>query len=98
MEAHLYTPVHICLLGSVKVQWVCSYVTLFEGCFFAKALFTRSGQDEDDEDQLSFKKNDLLMVKDTGQDNMWEGTMLSTGNHGLVPVNAMQPLPYPFYQ
>uniref|UniRef100_A0A7N6A7V7 SH3 domain-containing protein n=1 Tax=Anabas testudineus TaxID=64144 RepID=A0A7N6A7V7_ANATE len=57
-----------------------------------------SGQDEDDEDQLSFKKNDLLMVKDTGQDNMWEGTMLSTGNHGLVPVNAMQPLPYPFYQ
>lgn len=38
------------------------------------------------------------MVRDTGQDNMWEGTMLSTGNHGLVPVNAMQPLPYPFYQ
>ncbi|XP_026213423.1 SH3 domain and tetratricopeptide repeat-containing protein 2 isoform X2 [Anabas testudineus] len=73
-------------------------LVLQEGCFFAKALFTRSGQDEDDEDQLSFKKNDLLMVKDTGQDNMWEGTMLSTGNHGLVPVNAMQPLPYPFYQ
>ncbi|KAG7241809.1 hypothetical protein INR49_024779 [Caranx melampygus] len=38
------------------------------------------------------------MVRDTGQDNMWEGTMLSTGNHGLVPLNAMQPLPYPFYQ
>ncbi|XP_029368882.1 SH3 domain and tetratricopeptide repeat-containing protein 2 isoform X2 [Echeneis naucrates] len=38
------------------------------------------------------------MVKDTGQDNMWEGTMLSTGKHGLVPVDAMQPLPYPFYQ
>uniref|UniRef100_A0A7N6BDN0 SH3 domain-containing protein n=1 Tax=Anabas testudineus TaxID=64144 RepID=A0A7N6BDN0_ANATE len=58
-------------------------LVLQEGCFFAKALFTRSGQDEDDEDQLSFKKNDLLMVKDTGQDNMWEGTMLSTGNHEL---------------
>uniref|UniRef100_A0A3Q1GUP9 SH3 domain and tetratricopeptide repeats 2 n=1 Tax=Acanthochromis polyacanthus TaxID=80966 RepID=A0A3Q1GUP9_9TELE len=71
---------------------------LQEGSFFAKALFTRSEQDEYDEEQLSFKKNDLLMVKDTGQDNMWEGTMLSTGNHGLVPVNAMQPLPYPFYQ
>ncbi|CAJ1058195.1 SH3 domain and tetratricopeptide repeat-containing protein 2 [Xyrichtys novacula] len=71
---------------------------LQEGSFFAKALFTRSDQDEDDEEQLSFKKNDLLMVRDTGQDNMWEGTMLSTGNHGLVPVNAMQPLPYPFYQ
>ncbi|XP_040904400.1 SH3 domain and tetratricopeptide repeat-containing protein 2 isoform X2 [Toxotes jaculatrix] len=72
---------------------------LQEGSFFAKALYTRSDQDEDDnEEQLSFKKNDLLMVRDTGQDNMWEGTMLSTGNHGLVPVNAMQPLPYPFYQ
>ncbi|XP_070692980.1 SH3 domain and tetratricopeptide repeat-containing protein 2 [Pempheris klunzingeri] len=71
---------------------------LQEGSFFAKALFTRSEQDEDDEEQLSFKKNDLLMVRDTGQDSMWEGTMLSTGSHGLVPVNAMQPLPYPFYQ
>ncbi|XP_058506149.1 SH3 domain and tetratricopeptide repeat-containing protein 2 isoform X2 [Solea solea] len=71
---------------------------LQEGSFFAKALFTRSERDDDDEEQLSFKKNDLLMVKDTGQDNMREGTMLSTGNHGLVPVSAMQPLPYPFYQ
>ncbi|XP_044062330.1 SH3 domain and tetratricopeptide repeat-containing protein 2 isoform X2 [Siniperca chuatsi] len=71
---------------------------LQEGSFFAKALFTRSEQDQEDEEHLSFKKNDLLMVRDTGQDNMWEGTMLSTGNHGLVPVNAMQPLPYPFYQ
>lgn len=71
---------------------------LQEGCFFAKALFTRSEEDEDNEELLSFKKNDLLMVRDTGQDSMWEGTMLSTGNHGQVPVNAMQPLPYPFYQ
>uniref|UniRef100_A0A665TS67 SH3 domain and tetratricopeptide repeat-containing protein 2-like n=1 Tax=Echeneis naucrates TaxID=173247 RepID=A0A665TS67_ECHNA len=71
---------------------------LQEGSFFAKALFTRSERDEEEEEQLSFKKNDLLMVKDTGQDNMWEGTMLSTGKHGLVPVDAMQPLPYPFYQ
>ena len=38
------------------------------------------------------------MVRDTGQDDTWEGTLLSTGNHGQVPVNAMQPLPYPFYQ
>ncbi|XP_053180290.1 SH3 domain and tetratricopeptide repeat-containing protein 2 isoform X1 [Scomber japonicus] len=70
---------------------------LQEGSFFAKALFTRSELDEDDDERLSFKKNDLLMVKDTGQD-MWEGTMLSSGQHGQVPVNAMQPLPYPFYQ
>uniref|UniRef100_A0A4W5NL97 SH3 domain-containing protein n=1 Tax=Hucho hucho TaxID=62062 RepID=A0A4W5NL97_9TELE len=38
------------------------------------------------------------MVRDTGQDSHWEGTLLSTGQHGLVPVNTMQPLPYPFYQ
>ncbi|XP_071759362.1 SH3 domain and tetratricopeptide repeat-containing protein 2 [Centroberyx gerrardi] len=71
---------------------------LQEGSFFAKALFTRNEQNEEEEEELSFKKNDLLMVKDTGQDHMWEGTLLSTGLHGLVPVNAMQPLPYPFYQ
>uniref|UniRef100_UPI001A997CFB SH3 domain and tetratricopeptide repeat-containing protein 2 n=1 Tax=Gasterosteus aculeatus aculeatus TaxID=481459 RepID=UPI001A997CFB len=71
---------------------------LQEGSFFAKALFTRTDYNKDDEEQLPFKKNDLLMVKDTGQDSMWEGTVLSTGNHGLVPVDAMQPLPYPFYQ
>nr|XP_020449226.1 SH3 domain and tetratricopeptide repeat-containing protein 2 isoform X2 [Monopterus albus] len=69
-----------------------------EGSFFAKSLYTRSEQDEEEEERLSFRKNDLLMVKSTGQDHMWEGAMLSTGNHGLVPVNAMQPLPYPFYQ
>ncbi|XP_041845472.1 SH3 domain and tetratricopeptide repeat-containing protein 2 isoform X2 [Melanotaenia boesemani] len=73
-------------------------LVLQEGSFFAKALFTRGEREEEDEEQLSFKKNDLLMVRDTGQDNMWEGTMLSTGNHGLVPVSSMQPLPYPFYQ
>ncbi|XP_061901629.1 LOW QUALITY PROTEIN: SH3 domain and tetratricopeptide repeat-containing protein 2-like [Entelurus aequoreus] len=67
-----------------------------EGSFFAKALYTRV--EEDDEEQLSFKKNDLLMVKDTGQDDMWEGTVLSTGHHGLVPIDGTQPLPYPFYQ
>ncbi|KAM3867056.1 SH3 domain and tetratricopeptide repeat-containing protein 2 [Diretmus argenteus] len=71
---------------------------LQEGSFFAKALFTRNEQNEEDEEQLSFKRNDLLIVKDTGQDHVWEGTLLSTGQHGLVPVNAMQPLPYPFYQ
>ncbi len=43
-------------------------------------------------------RNDLAMVKDIGQDAMWEGTLLSTGQHGLVSVHDMQPLPYPFYQ
>ncbi|KAJ8254707.1 hypothetical protein GJAV_G00196280 [Gymnothorax javanicus] len=68
---------------------------LQEGSFFSKAVITREfGEDED----LLFKKNDLVMVRDTGQESMWEGTLLANGRHGLVPVNAMQPLPYPFYQ
>ncbi|XP_024139630.1 SH3 domain and tetratricopeptide repeat-containing protein 2 isoform X2 [Oryzias melastigma] len=69
-----------------------------EGFFFAKALFSRRDEDGEEDEQLLFNKNDLLLVRDTGQGNMWEGTLLSTGNHGLVPVNAMQPMPYPFYQ
>lgn len=70
----------------------------FTGSFFAKALFTRNDEEEEDEEQLLFKKNDLLMVRDTGQGETREGTMLASGNHGLVPVSSMQPLPYPFYQ
>ena len=70
------------------------------GSFFAKALCKSSDQDEEYEveEELSFQRNDLLMVRDTGQEGMWEGTLLSTGLHGLVPVKSMQPLPYPFYQ
>lgn len=75
-----------------------NYCYLLAGSFFAKALSTRGEQDEEDEEQLSFRKNDLVMVRDTGQEDMWEGTLLSTGKHGMVPVNTMQPMPYPFYQ
>ncbi|KAK3563833.1 hypothetical protein QTP86_002733 [Hemibagrus guttatus] len=67
------------------------------GSFFAKAL-VNSEQCIEEEDELVYKKNDLVMMKDIGQQSMWEGTLLSTGQHGLVPVHAMQPLPYPFYQ
>ncbi|XP_066505491.1 SH3 domain and tetratricopeptide repeat-containing protein 2 [Hoplias malabaricus] len=69
---------------------------LQEGSFFAKALQNRECTQE--EEELSYRKNDLVMVKDIGQEGIWEGTLLSNGHHGLVPVYAMQPLPYPFYQ
>lgn len=69
---------------------------LFVGSFFAKALV--NSEECIEEDELVYKKNDLVMVKDIGQQSMWEGTLLSTGQHGLVPVHEMQPLPYPFYQ
>uniref|UniRef100_A0A8B9L0P7 SH3 domain and tetratricopeptide repeats 2 n=1 Tax=Astyanax mexicanus TaxID=7994 RepID=A0A8B9L0P7_ASTMX len=70
---------------------------LQEGSFFAKALLNSEGTQEEEE-ELVYRKNDLVMVKDIGQQGVWEGTLLSTGHHGLVPVHAMQPLPYPFYQ
>ncbi|XP_058654744.1 SH3 domain and tetratricopeptide repeat-containing protein 2 isoform X1 [Onychostoma macrolepis] len=69
---------------------------LQEGTFFAKTLYNSDCKEE--EDELTYRRNDLVMVKDIGQDAMWEGTLLSTGQHGLVPVHDMQPLPYPFYQ
>ncbi|MGH0156328.1 UNVERIFIED_CONTAM: hypothetical protein FKN15_031033 [Acipenser sinensis] len=68
---------------------------LQEGTFFAKALCPITNPDDDD---LSIKKNDLVMVKNVGQDSFWEGMLLSSGRHDLMPVSAMQPLPYPFYQ
>ncbi|KAG7464775.1 hypothetical protein MATL_G00169220 [Megalops atlanticus] len=68
---------------------------LQEGSFFAKAL---SNSEPSEDEDLAYRKNDLVMVRDIGQDTMWEGTLLATGQHGLVPVHSMQPLPYPFYQ
>ncbi|MBN3276824.1 S3TC2 protein, partial [Polyodon spathula] len=68
---------------------------LQEGTFFAKALCPITNPDDD---ELCIKKNDLVMVKNVGQDSFWKGMLLSSGRHDLVPVSAMQPLPYPFYQ
>ncbi len=71
-------------------------VIIVLGTFFAKTLYNSDCKEEDEE--LTYMRNDLAMVKDIGQDAMWEGTLLSTGQHGLVSVHDMQPLPYPFYQ
>ncbi|KAJ8337665.1 hypothetical protein SKAU_G00366310 [Synaphobranchus kaupii] len=68
---------------------------LQEGSFFAKALYNSEHAEEED---LVYRKNDLLVVRDTGQESMWEGALLASCQHGLVPVHSMQPLPYPFYQ
>ncbi|XP_056327689.1 SH3 domain and tetratricopeptide repeat-containing protein 2 isoform X2 [Danio aesculapii] len=69
---------------------------LQEGTFFGKTLYNSDCKEE--EEELNYRRNDLVMVKDIGQEAIWEGTLLSTGKHGLVPVHDMQPLPYPFYQ
>lgn len=71
---------------------------IVSGTFFSKTLYNSDCKEEEEELTLTYRRNDLVMVKDIGQEAMWEGTLLSTGQHGLVPVHDMQPLPYPFYQ
>ncbi|KAG7264167.1 hypothetical protein CRUP_014992 [Coryphaenoides rupestris] len=99
MSVHAEKDSFVLTFKTVEEVWKFStYLAL--GSFFAKALCGRSDPDQEVEveEELSFQRNDLLMVRDTGQEGMWEGTLLSTGVHGLVPVKSMQPLPYPFYQ
>ncbi|CAB1324901.1 unnamed protein product [Coregonus sp. 'balchen'] len=96
LSVHAEKDSFVITFKTVEEIWKFStYLAL--GSFFAKALVS-SGKHSEEEEELCFRRNDLLMVRDTGQDNHWEGTLLSTGQHGLVPVNTMQPLPYPFYQ
>ncbi|XP_062909587.1 SH3 domain and tetratricopeptide repeat-containing protein 2 isoform X1 [Mobula hypostoma] len=68
---------------------------LQEGHFFTRAL---SNIPKKEEQALHVCKEDLIMVKDIGDDSKWEATALSTNEKGLVPVSAPQALLYPFYQ
>lgn len=47
---------------------------------------------------MNICKDDLIMVKDVGNDSKWEATTLLTNEKGLIPVSAPQALLYPFYQ
>ncbi|XP_069507488.1 SH3 domain and tetratricopeptide repeat-containing protein 2 isoform X2 [Ambystoma mexicanum] len=74
---------------------------LQEGHFFARVIFSvfHPQEEEDSLDQnLSVCTDELLQVKDVGEKNRWDGLSLSTGQHGLVPVCAVEPLSFPFYQ
>ncbi|XP_060740738.1 SH3 domain and tetratricopeptide repeat-containing protein 2 isoform X5 [Tachysurus vachellii] len=98
LDPVLLSDVEICVtINEEHLATLYLGLLLQEGSFFAKAR-VNSEQCIEEEDELVYKKNDLVMMKDIGQQSMWEGTLLSTGQHGLVPVHAMQPLPYPFYQ
>ncbi|XP_018612031.2 SH3 domain and tetratricopeptide repeat-containing protein 2 isoform X2 [Scleropages formosus] len=96
LESAILSDVEICVtVDEEHLATLYLGLLLQEGSFFSKALFDSKHTEEE---ELSFKRNDLVLVKDTGQETMWEGTLLATGQHGLVPVHATQPLPYPFYQ
>ncbi|KAM8972036.1 SH3 domain and tetratricopeptide repeat-containing protein 2 [Pelodytes ibericus] len=74
---------------------------LQEGNFYARAVVQDSGATEDDDqisEFLSVPLNDVVHVKDIGDESSWEGQSLSTGERGLIPIISVEPLPHPFYQ
>lgn len=46
---------------------------------------------------LTLCKNELISVL-SGGESEWEAISLVTGQRGLVPVTALEPLPVPFHQ
>ncbi|NXH23787.1 S3TC2 protein, partial [Myiagra hebetior] len=71
---------------------------LQEGNFFSRAAPGVWKSDQEGEEGLQLCRNELIHVKSVGQDSKWEGTSLLTGQRGVVPVTALEPIPHPFYQ
>ncbi|GCB73233.1 hypothetical protein scyTo_0006684 [Scyliorhinus torazame] len=68
---------------------------LQEGPFFTRTL---SNIQKNEEEDVSICKDDLIMIKDIGNNLKWEAVSLSTNEKGLLPVSAPQAVLYPFYQ
>ncbi|NWV92899.1 S3TC2 protein, partial [Machaerirhynchus nigripectus] len=71
---------------------------LQEGNFFSRAVPGVWKSEQEGEEGLQLRRNELIHVKGVGQDSKWEGTSLLTGQRGVVPVTALEPIPHPFYQ
>ncbi|NWZ35092.1 S3TC2 protein, partial [Brachypodius atriceps] len=71
---------------------------LQEGSFFSRALPGVWKSEQEAEEGLELCRNELIHVKSVGQDSKWEGMSLLTGQRGVVPVAALEPIPHPFYQ
>lgn len=73
---------------------------LQEGCFYARAVVHDAGAqvDEGKSEFLAVSMNDVVYMKDIGDESSWEGQSLSTGERGLLPIISVEPLPHPFYQ
>ncbi|NXV04519.1 S3TC2 protein, partial [Cettia cetti] len=71
---------------------------LQEGNFFSRAVPGVWKSEQEGEEGLQLCRNELIHVRSVGQDSKWEGTSLLTGQRGVVPVAALQPIPHPFYQ
>ncbi|NXA82647.1 S3TC2 protein, partial [Thryothorus ludovicianus] len=71
---------------------------LQEGSFFSRAVPGIWKSEQEGEEGLQLCRNELIHVKSVGQDSRWEGMSLLTGQRGVVPVTALEPIPHPFYQ
>ncbi|NXX76610.1 S3TC2 protein, partial [Urocolius indicus] len=68
---------------------------LQEGNFFSRAV---PGVCQPEQEGLQLCRNELIHVKSVGDESKWEGMSLLTGQRGLVPVAALEPIPHPFHQ
>ncbi|XP_064243777.1 SH3 domain and tetratricopeptide repeat-containing protein 2 isoform X3 [Passer domesticus] len=71
---------------------------LQEGNFFCRAVPGVCKLEQEGEEGLQLCRNELIHVKSVGQDSKWEGMSLLTGQRGVVPGTALEPIPHPFYQ
>ncbi|ELK17248.1 SH3 domain and tetratricopeptide repeat-containing protein 2 [Pteropus alecto] len=69
-----------------------------EGHFFCRATSSVAQPAEKEGECLTLCKNELISVKIAEGGSEWEGVSLVTGQRGLVPVSALEPLPLPFHQ
>ncbi|NXM70975.1 S3TC2 protein, partial [Serilophus lunatus] len=69
-----------------------------EGNFFSRAVPSVWKTEQEGEEGLKLHKNELIHVKNVGEDSKWEGMSLLTGQRGMVSVRALDPIPHPFYQ
>ncbi|XP_045407375.1 SH3 domain and tetratricopeptide repeat-containing protein 2 [Lemur catta] len=69
-----------------------------EGQFFCRATFSVAQPAEKEGECLALCKDELISVKTAEGGSEWEGVSLVTGQRGLVPVSALEPLPLPFHQ
>ncbi|NWR47745.1 S3TC2 protein, partial [Regulus satrapa] len=77
---------------------ICMDLLLQEGNFFSRAVPDIWKSEQEGEEGLQLCRNELIHVKSVGQDSKWEGMSLLTGQRGVVPVAALEPIPHPFYQ
>ncbi|XP_060036715.1 SH3 domain and tetratricopeptide repeat-containing protein 2 isoform X2 [Erinaceus europaeus] len=69
-----------------------------EGHFVCRAVRSVIEPAEKEGECLTLCKNELVSVKMAEGESDWEGVSLMTGQRGLVPVSALEPLQLPFHQ